>query len=276
MPEDLEIDLGNHFAKTALELIFAILEGHSDEPLARKLIGRMARELVVAWDEEPRYAVHRGRRSTKCIRNHELEFLMKEQVTRFVMTLAPAEALAVLAPIIEAVPTMGKEVSEFLELLVSEINSPNAIEVFWTIWQAVADEFIGHIKSTQIESNDPDIRGLLYWLFLHYGWQRAGVDWEPLRGYESRLDDLAEKLPAGVQSLSMYVRYLHNVGARSLPWRFSPLRRNWKRCRRMQSYLEIRCYGSRLSSLGMCTQRRQRSRRFQSFVQQCLRSSTCW
>ena len=95
MPEDLEIDLGNHFAKTALELIFAILEGHRDEPLARKLIGRMARELVVAWDEEPRYAAHRARRSTKCIRNHELEFLMKEQVARFVMTLAPAEALAV-------------------------------------------------------------------------------------------------------------------------------------------------------------------------------------
>ena len=118
---------------------------------------------------------------------------------------------------------MGKEVSEFLELLVSEINSPNAIEVFWTIWQAVADEFISHIKPTQIESNDPDIRGILYWLFLHYGWQRAGVDWEPLRGYESRLDDLAEKLPTGVQSLSTYVRYLHNVGARSLPRAFLTL-----------------------------------------------------
>ena len=84
----------------------------------------------------------------------------------------------------------------------------------------MADKFAASPGLSRVEHEDPDVRGLLFWLFLHYGWKQAGKEWEPLHGQEFRIDQLAEKLPTGAEAITLYVRYLHNVGLRALPQGF--------------------------------------------------------
>lgn len=219
-PADLAIDLADRYAHGVLEMIFNIIDRHEDDPLTRTFLIRVAKRLVEIWADDPKNGGRRDRSAGRRDRNFELELGAKRQVARFALRRGSAEALAILDPIIEAVPRMGGEVSDFLNLLVGELETPETVTTFWAIWQAVADKFAASPGLSRVEHEDPDVRGLLFWLFLHYGWKQAGKEWEPLHGQEFRIDQLAEKLPTGAEAITLYVRYLHNVGLRALPQGF--------------------------------------------------------
>jgi hypothetical protein len=54
-------------------------------------------------------------------------------------------------------------------------------------------------------------------MLLAIGWNRRGVNWPPLTGHESLVEEFAKRLPPGAQMFRAYCNYLYYVGAPTLP-----------------------------------------------------------
>jgi len=198
-----------HGAKTQ-NRILAILAKAPEQPLAARAFARAARALVQWWKAKDDRT---GRRE----RNYEAELNLARLIEQFVMRASVDVAETVLKPLLDSIDTHADEVHNFIEgLVLVEDREPNT-EQFWALWSLFAERaktapWLKHL-------DDRHARGaaVIRSLFLCTAWKEEVRHWRSLEGHAHHMHTLFEQLPPSATVFDAYIRFLYDVGERSLP-----------------------------------------------------------
>jgi hypothetical protein len=139
------------------------------------------------------------------------------------LTISPAKAASLCAPLLNAVDEKYREVANFVRDLAAAEDEMRTGENFWLLWQLFADRVGKASWLADLSSDYPGYGELLNAIFLGLPWSRELKHWEPLTGQQQRLDALALSLPNHHRVLDEYVMYLYFIGEHSLPKSFITL-----------------------------------------------------
>jgi len=170
---------------------------------------RISEHLVRAWEK--------NKEDRDEQRDYEFESACREHVARFALHLDRDAAFRVCKPLIDAAEKYPKNVSEFVQSLVSaEDRSLDKIS-FWPLWQSFSDkacsaEWVGWLDSDRYKG-----RELISQLFLLGPWKEEIKHWTRLEGKAHLIDGLVERLPPSSFVIGAYSRFLYDIGEKSLP-----------------------------------------------------------
>jgi hypothetical protein len=100
-----------------------------------------------------------------------------------------------------------------------EDSNPNTPQ-YWMLWQLFADA-IKHAKWVpRLGADHPTGRELLSAIFLTSSWTDNVRHWRSLEGYAHLVDALFDALPPTSIVLEDYLRFLYQIGDRSMPEAF--------------------------------------------------------
>jgi hypothetical protein len=214
----LGLNLGESPAQVALPLLLAMLTPHPEEPLARSFLMLLVQQIALAWTHAEE------RRWDRQHRRDRQDFLDPDQISRlngsvasFMLRLPVEAALALVEPILVAIPRHPREVAEFIDSLIAAEDTRPKGEVFWTIWQAAADRFVASDLPASVDTEHSEAAKLLRTLFLNSNWKDTARDWVPLHGNEQRIQNLFNTIPPSDAVLSAYACFLYKIGATTLP-----------------------------------------------------------
>ena len=215
----LGLNLGESPAQVALPLLLAMLTPHPEEPLARSFLMLLVQQIALAWTHAEERRWDRQHPTT----NRE-DFFDPDQISRlngsvasFMLRLPVEAALALVEPILAAIPRHPKKVAEFIDSLIAVEDTRPSDEVFWTIWQVAADRFVASDLPASVDTERSEAAKLLRTLFLNSNWKDTARDWVPLHGNEQRIQNLFNTIPPSDAVLSAYACFLYKIGATTLP-----------------------------------------------------------
>jgi hypothetical protein len=189
-----------------------VLTQHPEDPVARLFFVSLVQQITSAWTN-----VEELRGSRESFFDPDRIHGLTESVASFLLQLPLETSLALFEPVLAAIPRHPKEVADIVDWLITVEDEHPRGEVFWTIWQAVADRFLA---SDLVESVDVDHSGapeLLRSLFFNTNWKDGAIDWGPLHGNQLRVERFFDTLPPSGAALSAYTCFLYKIGASTLP-----------------------------------------------------------
>jgi hypothetical protein len=214
----LDANLGEQPAQAALPLLLAMLTPRPEEPLARSLLKLLVQQIAGAWThaQEGRRDRRRGMDREDYLDPDRISGL-NEFVASFTLRLPLEVALALVEPILAAIPHHPKEVAEFLDWLITVEDRRPSGGLFWAIWQAAADRFVASDLVAYIDMEHSEAAKLLKTLFFNTNWKDTARDWAPLHGNEQRIQNLFNTVSPSRAVLSAYACFLYKIGAITLP-----------------------------------------------------------
>ncbi|MHB9019814.1 MAG: nSTAND1 domain-containing NTPase [Minisyncoccota bacterium] len=220
------LDPSHWFGAEASARIFTILRQAPNEPAAVPTFAKLAQTLVRWWDadDDDRMA-HQQRRPE---RNHDTESALTDCIEDFLLRTSPANATAIVEPILAAVDRHPREVSWILLGLVTAEDRRPATPQFWHVWRLFADR-IRHAKwITRLDDEHCVGSEVISAIFLGSFWKDHVRHWRSLEGYADHVHLLFEDLPPCSLVLDDYAGFLHHVGDQSLPGAFVRIARRLK------------------------------------------------
>jgi len=212
--DDVRLESGDWYACHFGLRTLRMLDGRADEPLARAAYANAVQLIVNVWlDEENRT----DRRDFHWESDCELQF------ARYALCIPTSDALALIGPILDALPDQTKEVASIVQDLVIAEEDLKLPISFWPLWQAIADRACQTTWTEELDSRYSEHDEMLRKLFLNMAWNEGVRHWDALDGNEGRLVRLFNTLPATAAVLDAFVTYLYSVGSKSLPWAFVPI-----------------------------------------------------
>jgi len=211
--DDVRLDSGEWYACRFGLRTLRMLDGRAEEPLARAAYANAVQLIANVWAEDDR----RSRRDYHWESDCEL------QIARFTLCIPTADAVALLGPILNALPDEAKEVASIVRDLVlaqEALKRPNS---FWPLWQAIADRACQTTWPQRLDDRHAEHDDLLRKLFLNLEWNDGARHWDALDGNAIRLVGLFNTLPPTAAVLDAFVTYLYLIGSKSLPWAFLPI-----------------------------------------------------
>jgi hypothetical protein len=168
----LGLNLGERPAQVALPLLLTMLTAHPEEPLARSFLVLLVQQIAVAWTHaEERGQDRRHRRNREDFLDPDWVPGLHEFVASFALRLSLEAALALVEPILAAIPRHPREVAEFVDCLIIAEDARFSGEVFWTLWQAATDRFLTSDLPASVEMEHSGARKLLGTLFFNNNWK---------------------------------------------------------------------------------------------------------
>ena len=219
-----KLNIHNIFSHQAVKNILQIFEHCANMSIAQKIFAQMAKALADIWQ------IEKNDRKNNGSWHYEFEKNCIQCLVRIVMKLPFPEALAVCKPLIEIAVDCPKEVSNFVEKLISAEDRSVGITPFWEIWQALANCIDKATWINQLDSQFGFGSDLLRILFLNLhtsSWKTEVSHWKRLEGQAHRIDDLFQKLPISIVLLQVYCQFLYEIGDRSLPQGFVFIAKRW-------------------------------------------------
>ena len=187
--------------------LLAIYGAAPTEPMAIAAFERLAHTLVSWWNnrDEHRYTD---------------EPTLRNALENFVLRTPAPEATRILQPVLDAIDRHPQEVFWLIQgLICAEDIQPNTGQ-FWTIWSLFADR----VRSAQWLSKLDDKYAvgseMISAIFLKNYWKEDTRHWRSLESYAEHVHTLFEDLPASSSVLVAYVRFLYEIGEKSLPHAF--------------------------------------------------------
>lgn len=210
-----QLDVTSWFGAEANARILAILSGAPTERTSIEGFARAAEFLVAEWDTDQsrEERVHHQR-------NYENESTIARILEDFLLDASPALSTEVLRPILEAVDRHSRDTAFFLIGLIGAEDRKKRTEQFWSIWRLFAEKVQ---RASWLEHLDREYAlgsELISAIFLGSYWKGDVTHWGSLEGHIGEVDDLFEALPPVSVVLDDYVRFLHQIGSRSLPAAF--------------------------------------------------------
>jgi hypothetical protein len=209
-----EIKIGSRTGLDALARILTIYSVIPNDPDASIAFERASKMLVAEWDSDDRNPGQRHER------RYEFEQTISDRIVRFAMRTNRESATTILRPITDAVDRHAREVSAFLrELLSKEDQEPNTPQ-YWYLWGLFAEriklaKWLPHLGEEHSEGD-----GIVSAVFLNTRWKEGVRHWRSLEGYAQNIDSLFSALPPTSIVLDRYLRFLYDIGERSLPAAF--------------------------------------------------------
>jgi hypothetical protein len=208
------VDISHGAGARALERVLAILGGIAQEQLAIGAFERASSALALWWSyRDDDYSKRRER-------NYHVEAAVSEHLQNFLLRTTPEAATVVLGPILGAVDRHSDEVKSIVEGLTTlQDRSPNTPQ-YWLLWSQFAEAIRRARWLTRLDGRRSEGQGLLRAIFLNAHWQPGVKHWRSLEGYADLVHELFDALPAASVVIASYVRFLYDVGERSLPSAF--------------------------------------------------------
>jgi hypothetical protein len=132
----------------------------------------------------------------------------------------PAHAATVLAPILEVIERHPDHVHWIVQGLISREDQHKNTVQFWMVWRLFAEKVKAASWIAHLDDDFCAGRDLMTAMFLGTWWKDEVRHWTSLEGHAGKVDDFFESLPATSAVLGNYVRFLYQIGARSLPGGF--------------------------------------------------------
>jgi hypothetical protein len=204
-------------SRTGLDALARILTIYSVIPNERNAViafERASKMLVAEWDSDDRDPGQQRER------HYESEQTVSDRILRFAMRTDRESATAILRPIIDAVDRHTREISAFLQGLLSrEDQEPNTPQ-YWYLWGLFAEKIklARWLRSLGEKHSEGD--GIVSAIFLNTRWKEGVQHWRSLEGYAQNIDLLFSALPPTSIVLDRYLRFLYDIGERSLPAAF--------------------------------------------------------
>jgi hypothetical protein len=212
----LALDLSKQWGYDALWHLIPIFCQRPQEKLSQKFIKRVMEALISWWNEhEDIY--------------WELEYLCTSRVAGFVLKLDMIDAISICNPMFDEINAHPREISEFIEQLITAEDITGSGNVFWNLWQQMADITLHAPWLDSLNRMDSDRVKLINTLFLGLEFWKENIrHWQRLEGNASRIDGFFEALPPNSVTLSAYSRFLYQIGEKSLPNAFAVISRKLK------------------------------------------------
>ena len=208
-----QLQLDEWHGAEAQNRILTILGKAPERPFARKAFVRAAEKLVESWKSKYN---HNPRRE----RNIEADIGLADLIEQFVLRAPLETAIAVLAPIAEAVDRHAGEVDNILlGILLVEDREPNTAQ-FWEIWKLFAQRAQSASWIGSIDNRHSSGAEMIHALFLGTRWKDTTRHWRSLEGHAHNIHNLFDTLASSSCAMEAYVRFLYHVGEQSLPEAF--------------------------------------------------------
>ncbi len=209
--EDLRLTSGEWYSRRFGLRTLRLLECQEGTQLARAAYENAVQLLVESWSGD-------GDRDDR--RDFPWESDCESQIVRYALIIPFADALKLLAPVLNALPARTREVSRLLQHLVISQETLRRPDSFWQLWQAIADRARQTTWPQQLNSWHSENDELLRNLFLNMAWDEGARHWDSLDGHSERLSRLFASLPPTAAVLNAFVTFLYSIGSRSLPQAF--------------------------------------------------------
>ncbi len=202
------LDFDEPFASEALKRMLHIFGEASQEPEAHKFFKKVTEQICSWWRADSR----------KQRVPHHLLHACSERVAAFVLKLSEEDAVTLCQPFIELVDEKPREVSSFLQDLVSaEDRTHLGRKTFWRVWdefakQAIKASWLKHLDSEYFSGQE-----FLRVMFLGLHWKRGVKTWKPHEGFEDRIVSFFEALPPSSVAFEQMSIYLYYIGDMTLP-----------------------------------------------------------
>lgn len=210
----VRLDTTGGFGAEAHAKVVAILGQVPNEPLAVAAHRRASEHLVECWNRE------HDRSPDQRDRNFHWEQAISDRIQQFVMRASDADAEQVLQPILEVVDRHPREVHYVIQgFTISEDSNPNTPH-YWFLWKLFAERVKCATWLVHLDGEYPRGSEVLSAIFLNAWWKDNVRHWRSLEGYAHNVDALFDALPPVWIVLDSYVRFLYNIGERSMPAAF--------------------------------------------------------
>lgn len=216
MAEDAHVrfDIADVFGAEAHVKILTILSRVPNETLAVAAHRRASENLVECWNRE------HDRSCDRRARNFHREQAISDRIQQFVMRASDADAEQVLQPMLEQVDRHPREVHGVIQgLTTSEDSNPNTAH-YWFLWKLFAEQVKRAKWLAHLDRERPHGSEALSAIFLTAWWKDNVRHWRSLDGYAHKVDALFDALPPVRIVLNCYVRFLYDIGERSMPAAF--------------------------------------------------------
>lgn len=202
----------------ALGRILAILEHAPIEVAAIAAFKKLAVDLVKEWEAQDDRRNQPNEAHSE--RNYEAEITQTNSLVRFLMQASEAVGREILQPIAAAINNHSDKVQSLLISLIGvEDRHPNTSQ-FWTLWGILAAGVRTAVWLPRVDGEHSYGHSLISSIFLGTNWKPNVRHWRSLEGYADRIDTLFEDLPASSRVMNAYLRFLYEIGSRSLPEAF--------------------------------------------------------
>lgn len=215
-----EVSLDDWSGRGVIAPVLDILGSCPDDPMAIEMFARTSAHIAGEWKAEHENHRHDG--------NRYLEQECLVRLARFVIAQTDEVATAVCRPIIDAVDFAPRDVESFMIQLVTAADARDNPRAFWGLWRLIADGLVAFARRCETEGWSFRGEEVLNALFLRMQWKPGTQHWRHLEGHGQLLDQLFENLPPSGAAFGAYVRFLFEVGRRSLPESFVILSRRLK------------------------------------------------
>ena len=178
-----QLNLEEWAGRNAARSIMQILGNDTDTDLSMRFFEKVALFLVDQWAYE---------RENRGSRGQDFEFFQEclTRLARFTLKLPTDRALAVCAPLLEAVDDYSRDTEGFLQSLVLEEDRSEGETPFWEVWQAFAEKLCQAPWVASLNSKHALGTELLNIIFLGAYWKDELLHWQRLNGQGSRIDKL--------------------------------------------------------------------------------------
>ena len=174
---------------------------------------RAGQEVVASWEAE-----HRDRNNE---RDFTFEYAVMTRLVRVALALPLDAAVHFCRPFLDALEEHPKDVSTFVELLISQEDlSSSDKSSFWDIWRIFANRVVEARWLPSIGSDYSRGMDLVDKMLFQMHWNEGIRRWHRLDGHEHKVDDFTIRLPAAAPVLLAYCHYLYKIGERALPSAF--------------------------------------------------------
>jgi len=169
------LDFDDWASSTSARSILRIFECHSDWEESRDFFARVTEWLADVWARDRRRDSSQGRR------DYELEHEARRVVAGCVLRLPVVEARRICRPFVEAVGGHAREVSDFVQDLISAADG-GGDDCFWDLWQDFADKAVDAPWIRRLDTEHPYEGSFIDRIFLCTYWKKDVKHWERLEG----------------------------------------------------------------------------------------------
>ena len=199
-----ELNLSECWEDKALQHLVLVLSQCPHEEISPNFMKLLAEAIVKWWDMDDI--------------DWELEYFCTTLLARFVLKLDITGAIDVCKPLLDRINDHPKGVSEFLDKLIYAEDVTGSGEIFWNLWQSIANSILHATWIEHLNARESDRLKLINAIFLVSVYWKEGIRyWKYLDGYTARLDGLFEALPPTLATFSSYCHFLYQIGEKSLP-----------------------------------------------------------
>lgn len=186
--------------------LLVLFRSRPTHPLGQAVFEWVANRFGIWWDRQQRGGS-----------NFELQFAARDAFAEFILACDAARGRELLDLVLAQVDEEPKEFAGLLEQMLVAADRRGNADTFWPLWAAVVERVKAARWLEAVTSGRSWGDDLVHRVFLNTQWNPGLREWRLLGAAHVQIDNAFLALPPAGIVLEAYLRFLSDIGARSLP-----------------------------------------------------------